>query len=216
MTSPPWRLATIDIDGTLTTVHGWLVIARQFDREASYRALMRRARSGEAGENETVVALLQLAEGQMLEEVEKALARTPKLADIPEGVARLHAEGIRVALLTHNPPYVTDWYRRFAHFDDAAGLVGRQPVGVLIGSPEGIRVDKPGGLLELCRRQGAWPSEVVHVGDASADAAIFPRVGLGIALNARRPEVERAADLALRTNDFQAVADAILGSEFRG
>ena len=216
MTSPPWRLATIDIDGTLTTVHGWLVLARQFGREPEYQALMQRARTGTVGEEGTIAALLGLAEGRTLAEVEGVLARTPKLADIPEGVARLHEEGLRVALLTHNPPYVTGWYRRFAGFDDAAGLTVSQPVGVLIGHAEKVRPDKIGGLAELCRRQGAWPSEVVHVGDTAADAAVFPRVGRGIALNARRPEVDRAADLVLRTNDFQVVVDAILGGPPHG
>ncbi len=216
MTSPPWRMATVDIDGTLTTVHGWRELARQFGREEEFRSLVRRFRSGQLDEDGELTGLLELTEGRTLVEVERVLARTPKLANIPEGVARLHAEGLRVALLTHNPPYVTEWYRRFAGFDDAAGLVGRQPVGVLIGRPEGVHGDKLGGLALLCRRQGAWPSEVVHVGDSEADAAVFPRVGEGIALNARRPETERAADLSLHTQDFQEVVDAILGSSLRG
>ncbi|HTS33033.1 MAG TPA: HAD family hydrolase [Thermoplasmata archaeon] len=212
MTSPPWRMVTVDIDGSLTTVHGWLVLARQFGREQGYQDLMRRFRSGQVDELGAITGLLELAEGRTLAEVHAALARTPKLANIPEGVARLHAEGLRVALLTHNPPYVTAWYRRFAGFDDADGLFGRQSVGILIGPPEGIRPDKLAGLAALCRRQGVWPTEVVHVGDGGADAAVFPHVGEGIALNARRPEVDRAADRVLHTHDFQDVVDAVLGA----
>ena len=60
------------------------------------------------------------------------------------------------------------------------------------------------------------PAEVVHVGDAGADAAVFPIVGEGIALNPRRPETERAADRVLWTHDFQQVVDAILGSPSPG
>jgi phosphoserine phosphatase len=211
MSGEPPRLVTVDIDGTLTTLHGWLALARAFGREAEYHALMRRLRAGETGEDETIAGLLELAEGRTLAEVEGVVARTPKLAGIPEGVARLHAEGLRAALLTHNPPYITDWYRRFAGFDDAAGLVGRQPVGVLIGRAEGIRADKPRGLSELCARAHVLPAEVVHVGDALPDAEIFVRVGRGIALNARSSAVRAAADLALETNDFAVVVDALLG-----
>ncbi len=210
MSAPPFGLVTVDIDGTLTTVHGWLALARRFGREDEYRTLMGRIRHGLAGEDETLRGLLRIAEGRSLAEVEEVLAATPKLAGIPEGVRRLHEAALPVALLTHNPPYVTDWYRRFGGFDDAAGLVGRQPVGVLIGAPEGIRADKPSGLLDLCARRGVRPSEVVHVGDAPPDAEIFARVGYGISVNADRPSVERAADRALRTREFGAIVDAIL------
>ncbi len=210
MSAPPFRLVTVDIDGTLTTLHGWLALARRFGREAEYRSLMGRIRHGLAGEDETLVGLLRLVEGESLADVEAVLAATPKLAGIPEGVRRLHAEGLGVALLTHNPPYITGWYRRFAGFDDAAGLTGRQPVGVRIGAPEGIRADKPGGLADLCTRAGVRPAEVVHVGDAPPDAEIFARVGFGIAVNADRPSVERAADRSLHTREFGAIVETIL------
>jgi phosphoserine phosphatase len=210
MPSCPWRLVTVDIDGTLTTIHGWLAIARQFGREDDYFALRRRFQSGEVGEDANLVGLLEFAEGRRLAELETVLAATPRLEHIPEGVAYLHAHGIPVALLTHNPPYITDWYRRFGGFDDAAGLAGRQPVGDVIGRAEGIRADKLGGLDELTRRLHVAAPTVVHVGDAPPDAAVFPRVGGGIALNAHRTEVEDAADLALRTNDFHEVAEAVL------
>ena len=48
------------------------------------------------------------------------------------------------------------------------------------------------------------------MGDARPDAAIFPLVGGGIALNARSPAVRKTADLALDTTDFLALVSAIL------
>jgi len=210
MANAPWRLVTVDIDGTLTTRHGWLDIAREFGREADYFALLRRFRAGEIGEDENLTALLELAEGHTLAEVESVLTATPKLAHIPDGVAALRARGVHVALLTHNPAYVTDWYCRFGGFEAAEGLVGRQPIREVIGRPEGIRANKSTGLQILTDRFVVLPSAVVHVGDGRADAAVFPSVGRGIALNSQLPEVDRAADLVLRTTDFQVVVDAIL------
>ena len=84
-------------------------------------------------------------------------------------------------------------------------------MGEVIGRAEGIRTDKAGGLGALTERFGVTPSSVVHVGDGGADAAVFPQVGRGVALNAHLPEVERAADLVLRSDDFRAVAAAVLG-----
>jgi phosphoserine phosphatase len=210
MARGPWRLVTVDIDGTLTLVHGWKVLAERFGRTDQYERAMAGIRGGTATEDATIAALVSIAVGRTVPEVRQVLADTPKLAHIPEGVRRLHDEGVKVALLTHNPPYVTDWYRGFAGFDDAGGVRGTQATEPAIGPPIGFRVDKLGSLREIEVRQGVVPSAVVHVGDARPDAAVFPHVGAGVALNAERRTVDEAADLALHTHDFGEVVEAIL------
>jgi phosphoserine phosphatase len=210
MTRGPWRLATFDLDGTLTLVHGWRALGEAFGRVDQYERAMAAIRSGRAPENETLTALLRITEGRTVDQVEAVLAATPKLAHLPEGVRRLRDEGIHSALLTHNPPYVTDWYRRFAGFEDAGGMRGDQATHPVIGPPHDIHADKPGALYEFEARHAVPAAQVVHVGDARPDAAIFRLVGGGIALNADRPDVVAAADLALRTTDFSDVVEAIL------
>ncbi|MCI4343286.1 MAG: HAD hydrolase family protein [Thermoplasmata archaeon] len=203
-------MVTVDIDGTLTRVHGWRVIAERFGRVEFYERTMARVRAHEAGEDETIAGLVSIAEGHTVPEVLAAVEATPRLSGIPEGVRRLHGGGMRVALLTHNPPYVTDWYRAFAGFDDAAGIRGSQATDPRIGPSAGIGADKPGGLAALVARSGIDPRFVVHVGDSGPDAAIFPLVGAGVALNARSPAVRAAADLAIDTTDFGEVVTALL------
>ncbi|HXQ49058.1 MAG TPA: HAD family hydrolase [Thermoplasmata archaeon] len=210
MVPGPWRLVTFDIDGTLTLVHGWKVLAERFGRSERYERAMARIRNGAAGEDETITELLRIAEGHTVAEVQAGLVETPKLSRIPDGVRELHDRGIRVALLTHNPPYVTDWYRAWGGFDDAGGIRGTQPTQPTIGPPVDVRADKLGALAELVSRAGVEPSAVVHVGDARPDAAVFPHVGAGIALNAKSADVAEAADLALRTTDFGTVVEALL------
>jgi len=216
MVPGPWRLVTFDIDGTLTLVHGWRALAEQFGRTEQYERAMARIRAREASEDETIAGLLRIAEGHTVAEVEEVLAKTPKLSGIPGGVQELHDRGIRVALLTHNPPYVTSWYRAFAGFDDAGGLFGHQATQPIIGPPEAVRVDKLEALTEMVARQGVPLREVVHVGDSRPDAAVFPHIGAGVALNAPSPEVARAADLAIKTRDFGEVVEAILRLPSRG
>jgi phosphoserine phosphatase len=206
----PWRLVTFDIDGTLTLVHGWRALAERFGQTAQYERTMARVRAREAGEDETLTALVGIAEGHTVAEVEEVVAGTPKLSRIPEGVARLHERGVLAGLLTHNPAYVTDWYRRFGGFDDAGGMRGSQATAPRIGPPVGVRADKLGSLAEMLVRWRIDPLAVVHVGDARPDAQVFERVGAGVALNAKFAEVERAADLVLRTTDFLEVTEAVL------
>ncbi len=210
MTRGPWRLATFDLDGTLTLVHGWKAMALAFDQLPLFERTMEGIRSGRATENETLTGLLRIAEGHTVEQVEAVLAATPKLAHLPEGVRRLQDEGIHPALLTHNPPYVTRWYCRYAGFEDAGGMRGDQATHPVLGPPHDIHADKPSALHAMEARYAVVSRQVVHVGDARPDAAIFPLVGGGIALNAVRPDVKSAADLALTTDDFRDVVEAIL------
>jgi phosphoserine phosphatase len=205
----PWRLITVDIDGTLTLVHGWREIAFAFDRLPEYESSRRRFLAHEIGEDKHLADLLDLATGHTVAEVEAIVARTPKLSHIAEGVDALQHLGARVALLTHNPPYVSGYYRRTYGFDDEEGSAEPPIVDGIIGPPSSVRADKLGGLRALLARTHLSRSNVVHVGDGWSDAEVFPEVGGGLALNSAFPEVNRAADLSLRTRDFGDVVASL-------
>jgi len=205
----PWRLVTVDIDGTLTLVHGWHEIAVAFDRLPAYERSNRRFFAHEIGEDQHLADLLALATGHTVAEVEGVVARTPKLDHIAEGVRELHRLGARVALLTHNPPYVTGFYRRTFGFDDEEGVEGQPIVDGVLGTPSRARADKRGGLRSLLGRAQLSPATVVHIGDGWSDAEVFREVGAGVALNSRFPEVDHAADRVLRTRDFGDVVAAL-------
>ena len=209
MTSPAWPLVTVDIDGTLTMVHGWRVISRALGREPEFARTQRRFFAREIGEDEHLTDMLEIVKGARWETVEAALRATPRIQGITEGVVEFHAHGSRVALLTHNPPYVCAWYCRTFGFDDFEGTGSQEVSDGVIQAPHDVRADKPTGLKALASRGGTVPSRVVHIGDGWADAALFPLVGRGVALNSRLPEVEQEADLALRLHDFREVARAV-------
>lgn len=214
MNAPPggparWPLVTVDVDGTLTTVHGWRAIARHLGRAAEFDRTQRRFFAKEIGEDEHLKDMLAIAEGSSLAAVEAALEATPRLRRISEGIAAFHHRRSRIALLSHNPAYVCDWYRRRFGFDDYEGTGTQEVVNGIIGRAGCVRADKPAGLKALLARTGVSAAQVVHIGDGWADAALFPLVGRGVALNSSLPEVERAADLVLRTDDFEEVALAV-------
>jgi len=118
-----------------------------------------------------------------------------------------------VALLTHNPPYVTEFYRRTFGFDDVEGVANQPILDGVLGLPRNVRANKLGGLKSLLDRAQLSPSAVVHVGDGWSDAEVFRAVGGGVALNSTLPEVELAADRIVKTRDFGdvvAVLDDLL------
>lgn len=207
---PRFRLATFDLDGTLTRVHGWSVIAEATGRMAEYNRSNARFVAHEIGEDEHLQDLLDMAVGLSRAEVERLLEATPKVDGIAEAVGRLRAEGRHVALLTHNPDYVCEWYARRFGFEATAGTDGTvfDGAGRIVAAGRAV-ANKPAGLARLLDRFSLDASECVHVGDGWADARVFPLVGGGIAFNTRFPEVARAADVALRGPSLEAVAQAI-------
>ena len=127
MPNPPWKLITFDVDGTLTTVHGWGFLAERVGRVAEFEESNRRFRLHEIGEDEHLTDLLHLADGRTLKEVERILEATPKIAGVTEMLATWHAEGTRVALLSHNPDYVCARYQRRFGFDGFSGTAVPAP-----------------------------------------------------------------------------------------
>ncbi|MCI4330118.1 MAG: HAD hydrolase family protein [Thermoplasmata archaeon] len=202
----PYRLVCVDIDGTLTRGHGWVTLAERFGRSEAYARTQVAYRSGAIDEDTHLYNLMALAEGSQLTEVETILEATPKVSGIGEGVRRLHSLGAHVALLSHNPSYVTDWYARRFGMDAADGVAGSPTVvNGVIGRAARPRSDKVGGLDRLCARFDVTRHEAVHVGDGRADAQVFPLVGLGIAFGTQLPDVRAAADVSVDVPDFLEV-----------
>ncbi|MCI4338278.1 MAG: haloacid dehalogenase-like hydrolase [Thermoplasmata archaeon] len=197
-----WGLVTLDLDGTLTTVHGWRFIAAALDRMPEYEATYVKFRTGAIGEDEHLANMLRIASGQRVERIQELLAETPKLLDIEPAIRRLRASGCRVALLTHNPPYVCEWYVREFGLDGYGGTSVAPPVGGVIPDPGVVSADKPKALQGLLRELWIPASEVVHVGDSSADARVFPLVGGGVAFNPDRDAVAAAADVVVRSRSL--------------
>jgi len=205
----PFRLVSFDIDGTLVQGHGWEVIARARGREAEYRDTNRRFRSGEEGEDEHLRRLLGFAVGLSVSEMERLVAATPKVEGIAETLGDLRARGARVAVLSHNPEYVVDWYRRTYGFDDGEGTPGTVVRDGRIVDPGPAKADKLGGMRRLLERSGVPASSAAHVGDGTADITVFRHVGGGIAFNSTDPRVQASADRSVHSSSLTAVRPAL-------
>jgi phosphoserine phosphatase len=210
MAAFPYRLVTVDIDGTLTAGHGWRYLAERLGQRREYEATQLEFVAGRVGEDEHLRNLLRMAEGAPRRAMVRILEETPRVAGIAEGVRRLHALSAHVALLTHNPRYVTDWYRAEFGFDAADGLTGSPQFRAgLVASASEVKADKVGGFRRLSERFGVARGGAAHVGDGAADAQVFPFVGLGVAFGAASPAVRTAADVTVLGRDFRRVVQAL-------
>lgn len=202
---PAWELATFDIDGTLTIGHGWAFLAERRGRRGAFDATQRRFRRGEIDEDRHLADLLTLADGLTRAELDRLLEATPRLRGISAMVSAWHARGTRVALLSHNPVEVIDWYRRRFGFDGGAGPELAAGSGDRLAYRGPVHPDKVAALTRLCDRWSVALHRVIHVGDGRADARVFDRVGAGVALNSTDPEVRRRARLVLKTTDLRGL-----------
>lgn len=201
-----FRLVSFDIDGTLTLGHGWRFIAERLGKSAEYEAADEEFHHHTVSEDRHLRSLLGIAQGVPLATLERLLDETPKLSGIGETVGDLRSMGSLPILLSHNPIYVCRWYaRRFGFLEWAGVDDGGAPEVVrgIIQPPPPLRTGKLSGLARLLARHRILPSDAVHVGDGWADAELFPKVGLGVALNSELPEVDRAADVVLKTRDLR-------------
>jgi phosphoserine phosphatase len=203
MSDFPWRLVTIDIDGTLTVGHGWSILAREAGRANAYRRESTKIRGHGIDEDAHLRVLFGLATGLTPGRLDAAIRRTPKVHEIAPAVAALKARGAAVSLLTHNPRYVIQWYDREFGFQGGSGGWGSVLRDGRVAPPGRVRADKVRGLRLLERRFGVEPREVVHVGDAWPDARLAPLVGGFVAFNASDRRVPKVADAVLRTRDLR-------------
>lgn len=194
-------MVTFDLDGTLTTGHGWEYLANGLDRVDAYRETNLLFRKGKESEDVHLVRLLNIARGTPLRRIHALLERTPKIHGISATVRTLRRRGVRTALLTHNPGYICEWYCQRFGFDDAEGTVQRVRNGTVLGIRR-IHADKRAGLSKLLHRSGLRGEEVAHLGDGMADAAVAPYVGTFIALNTTLKEVRDAADFSTQTHEL--------------
>lgn len=209
MTPPRWRLVTVDIDGTLTRVHGWRPIAERTGRLEAFERDREQFLRGSVTESEHLERLLRLADGLTLDQLRDVLAATPRYDGIAAMVAEFHRRGTRVALLTHNPACVRSWYQTTFGFDDGAGMRADPAEGPVLRFTGSVTADKLGGLARLLERAQVPAASTVHLGDGLADAQVFPRVGAGVALNSSNPAVEAAADLVLHLEDLRELPDRL-------
>jgi len=205
----PWSLVTFDIDGTLTTRHGWWPIAQALGKLPDYNRTNRALRSGRETEDVHLEKLFALATGVSRSRFEALLAASPRVAGIEETVRSLRAEGTHVALLSHNAGPVLDWYRRAFGFEAGSGGWGLAYADGHVAAPREVRADKVRGLADLAARFRVPYRSICHVGDAWPDARLAPILGGFVAFNPKGEAVAEVADAVVRGRDLRRVVPVL-------
>jgi phosphoserine phosphatase len=204
----PYDLVTLDLDGTLIpndTV--FAAVLRDQGRGADVAASDARYESGAITLEQCFWEQWAWVQPLTLADIHRGLRKATWLPGIAEGVARLKAEGVRVALLTDQPSTFTDFLGRWGLTDAICS-----PVTVKEGKQVAIdaRFDKLANLRRRLQEWGIPESRVCHVGNGVNDIPVFRAVGGSVAVFGN-PQVKAAAKRHVAApKDLGQLVDAVL------
>lgn len=202
-------LVTYDLDGTLIDGTAFLLVARAFGFEAEVLEHDARFRAGEITLEECFDIEFAFLKGRSVEEVGAALEGGTWFPGIARAVRLLKDAGLRVAVLTDNPDFVT---AHLGHYGIDEQIASRGVVrdGIVTGEvfPS---FDKWGNLRRYLEREGMDANRVAHIGNDVNDVRVWEHVGLGVCVEPTGPAVQEAADMVFeRIEDHVTIAEAVL------
>lgn len=201
-------LVTLDLDGTLIphdTV--FAAVLRDQGRGADVAASDQRYFDGKTTLEECFWEQWAWIQPLALADLHRGLRKATWLPGIGDGVRRLQAAGLRVALLTDQPSTLTDFLGRWGLTDAICS-----PVKVVDGKQVSIeaRFDKLANLRQRLEEWGIPEARVCHVGNGVNDIPVFRAVGGSVAVF-DNPDVKAAAQRHVPDpKSFGDLVDAVL------
>lgn len=203
------QLVTFDLDGTLIDGTAFMLVARAFGFEDEILHHDARFRAGEITLEECFAIEFAMLKGRTVDEVRAALETGTWFPGIHEAVRMLKDAGLRVAVLTDNPDFITDHLTRYG-IDEHIASHGVVDGGVVTGEVH-ARFDKWGNLDDYLVREGIPADAVAHIGNDVNDVRVWEHIALGVCVEPTGPTVRDAADIVFpELRDHQEVAQAVL------
>lgn len=207
----PLKLASLDLDGTLIHPAIFNAVAEPLGFGDKLEETTRLYFEGKLTAQETFVADYKHFVGRRVDEMHDVLRRSDKWTPgIREGVARLHAAGIRVAVTTDQPDFLVRITQELFGVDDLVCTPAEVRHGRVAG-PYDLQHDKWANLQRLLKARGLDASHVAHVGNGSNDVPVFRHVGYSVAVDPMSDAVRASASAAVDPlSHFEQVVDLLL------
>ncbi len=208
-------LVAFDMDGTLVKLESsWLLIHRAMGTEKGAKINAERYYRGEISYDEWAEFDVALWIGRDFTPALRAVEEVEPVSGAREALAALRSAGLAVGVISSGLDLVLRRLESLLgfRFDFAVTneliLDGSTLIGWKVNVPFHSKGDV---LLRVIRRLDIPLPEVAVVGDAENDLGMFRLpVGLRVAFNPASPELEREADVVVRSESLLDVAEAIL------
>jgi phosphoserine phosphatase len=209
--NPAFRLATFDLDGTLTQERSiWEYIHRQLGKWYGFaEQYQSQFLAGEISYEEFCERDAQVWKGMRVEELLEIIKTVPFHPGADELIHYLKQKGLKLSLISSGLSLLSDWVHQKYGFDYSVSNDLLHENGILTGRVR-IRVHydkKAEWLKEILKKFGVKPDEAIAIGDSLGDIDMFQMVGSSIAFNSSCMELEKIATVCVRS---QNLADVIL------
>jgi len=209
-----FNLVVFDVDGTLMKTFSWRCLHEAMGTWNRGKKFFERFFRGDITYEEWACLDAALWRGQPLEKILQIVNSMPYTDGAREVLTTLRRKGFKVILLSAGLSFVTERIHREIGVDAALANELLVKDGRLTGEVK-VNVsfnNKDEALRLILKKFDARMSECVAVGDDETLIPLFKKVGLGIAFNPRSKNVERHANVVVRSNDLHHVLPYILGS----
>jgi phosphoserine phosphatase len=208
--NPPFKLATFDLDGTLTQERSiWEYIHKRLGKWYGFaERYQSQFLAGEISYEEFCERDAQVWKGMRVAEVLEIVKTVPFHPGVDELIHYLKGKGLKLSLVSSGLSLLSDWVHQKYGFDYSVSNDLLHENGVLTGRVK-IRVyydKKAEWVRKILKQFGVKPEEVIAIGDSKGDMDMFHMVGFCIAFNSSCKDLEQIANVCIPS---QNLADII-------
>jgi phosphoserine phosphatase SerB len=207
------KLIIFDMDGTILRGRTILFLSKEFSFNREARIIL----ESKFSSIKKSIELAHLLKDVPIEDFMGVIKKIPLNKGAAKTMASLKAMGHKTAIVTDSYDIVAEYYKELLGMDRAVGIKLKVLDGRITGeieAPINCRTDAECGfpsickkevMMDLCREFDIPPSLTVAVGDNLVDVCMIQASGLGIAFDPKATEVDRAADVVIRSHDLRDV-----------
>ena len=210
-----FKLVVFDVDGTLMKSFSWQCLHEALGTWNRGKKYFEQFFHGDITYEEWACLDAALWRGQPLEKIRQIVNAIPYTDGAQEVLTSLRRKSFKVVLLSAGLSLVTERIRKEIGAD--ATLANELIVknGFLTG---GVRVNvsfnnKDEALRSILRKFNAELNDCIAVGDDETLIPLFEKVRLAIAFNPQGKNVEKHADIVVKSNDLHAILPHILNKQ---
>lgn len=210
-----FKLVVFDVDGTLMKTFSWQHLHETLGTWNRGRKYFEQFFRGDITYEEWACLDAALWRGQPLEKIRQIVDAMPYTDGAREVLTALRKKGFKVVLLSAGLSLVTKRIRKEIGVDAASANELIVKNGFLTG---GVKVNvsfnnKDEALHPILKKFNAEMNDCIAVGDDETLIPLFEKVRLAIAFNPRNKNVEKHADIVVKSNDLHDVLAHILSKQ---
>jgi phosphoserine phosphatase len=182
----PKRVVVFDCDSTIIQAEVIDELAKIAGVDQEVRQMTREAMSGTLDFNEAIRRRVKLLKGLSVDKLEllaRSISLTPGTEDL---ISALRTMGYKIAVISGGFSFFTNYLKERLNLDYVFANELEIQDGIVTGNLRGSIIDaerKGEILMEIARREGVSPDQVVAVGDGANDRFMLQNAGLAIAFN---------------------------------